>query len=280
MSDNALLKATLQWYLDQGVDEILSDEPADRTKMPVLKPVAEVVASTTATMSVNRQSSKSMTSAPEVQETESFANISAMQAEATSLAANCKSLDELAKAIAGFDGLSIKKTAANMVFADGNPDANVMVIGEAPASDDDRQGKAFMGPAGALLDRILASIELDRNAEAIEQGAYLTNMLNWRPPGNRTPSQGEINISLPFIRRHIELASPKILILLGGGVGKALLDKELSISKLRGSFHDFKGIPTIVTYHPSYLLTTPAQKRSVWKDVLMFDAKREELGLK
>ena len=189
-------------------------------------------------------------------------------------------MDELAKEIEAFDGLSIKKTAANMVFADGNPDANVMVIGEAPASDDDRQGKAFMGPAGVLLDRILASIGLDRNAEAAEQGAYLTNMLNWRPPGNRTPSQGEINISLPFIIRHIELAAPKMLILLGGGVGKALLDKELSISKLRGSFHDFKGIPTIVTYHPSYLLTTPAQKRSVWKDVLMFDAKREELGLK
>ena len=283
MGNEAVLKATLQWYLDQGVDEILGQEPVDRTLMPVL-PTAPALKSassqapkspSTASQTANLSASMS-DDAPQ----ETLANALAMQEQARQLAGGCKNLEELKAAIEGFDGLSIKKTAMNMVFADGNPKASIMVIGEAPAGDDDKQGKPFLGAAGKLLDRILISIGLDRGAEDIKNAAYLTNVLNWRPPGNRTPSQAEMDISLPFIKRHIELVQPKIIVLLGGGPGQLLLDRKESISKLRGSFHEFAGIPSIVTYPPAYLLTTPAQKRAVWQDVLMVDAKRDALKLK
>lgn len=278
MSNKAILKATLQWYLDQGVDEMLEDEAVDRTLMPVLP----VVNKDSAVMESSKRVSvsKPLLEGSEKSDGEFSGNIFEMQSKAASLVSSCNDLKSLEEAIKNFDGLAIKKTAMNMVFADGNPKSNIMVIGEAPFSDDDRQGKPFMGVEGQLLDKILASIGLSRNSEDINQSVYLTNVLNWRPPGNRTPSQAEIDISLPFIKRHIELISPELLILLGGYVGNSLLDKKLSISKFSGSFHDFHGVPTIVTYPPKYLLATPARKRAVWQDMLMFDAKREELGLK
>lgn len=283
MSNHAALKATLQWYLDQGVDEILGEEPVDRTLMPVLPTATAPKPATNSPMSSPQEGSQSQRLSQDISDnpsTETFANAQALQKQARQLAQGCQTLEELKAAIEGFDGISIKKTAMNIVFADGNPKAPVMVIGEAPAGDDDKQGKPFLGSAGQLLDRILVSIGLNRSLEEVAHAVYLTNVLNWRPPGNRTPSEAEMNISLPFIERHIELIAPKIIILLGGGPGKLLLDKTESISKLRGRFHAFNDIPTIVTYPPAYLLTTPAQKRAVWQDILMVDAKRDELGLK
>lgn len=273
MAQNALLKATLQWYLDNGVDEILGDEPIDHTQMPVIEPVLT---------SQQQQSAVKPSLTPPPMSQQSPADLmgaaEAMK-KAQELAQGCSSTEELKAAIADFDGLSIKKTAMNMVFCDGNPKAPIMLVGESPGGDEDRKGKPFVGVSGQLLDRILASIGLNRQEEDPLKSAYISNILNWRPPGNRTPSQSEIDISLPFIKRHIELIEPKILILLGGVAGKAILDRSESISRLRGSFHDLNGVQTIATYHPEYLLRTPAQKRAVWQDVLMINAKREEIDI-
>ncbi|MEM7618535.1 MAG: uracil-DNA glycosylase, partial [Pseudomonadota bacterium] len=200
--------------------------------------------------------------------------------ESKKLAAACTNLDELKQAIANFDGLSVKKTATNMVFSDGNPKADIMLIGEAPGADEDAQGKPFVGASGQLLDKILASIGLARDSKEIDKAVYISNILNWRPPGNRTPTAQEIEISLPFIEKHIELVSPKYLILCGAVPGKSLLNQKASISKLRGKFHEYQAISiqntaqertilALATYHPAYLLRTPAQKRAVWADMLM-----------
>ena len=214
------------------------------------------------------------------------------RAEAEKRAAQATTLEELSDAIAAFDGIALKKTATNMVFADGNPKAPIMLIGEAPGADEDRLGKPFVGVSGQLLDRILAAAGLDRQADTPEEAVYISNILNWRPPGNRTPAPAEIEVSLPFIERHIQLVKPRILILCGGVSAKALLNSEESVSRLRKmGWHDYKprsgnaaadaqAIPAIATYHPSYLLRTPAQKKAVWADMIALTQKRAELGLK
>jgi DNA polymerase len=151
-------------------------------------------------------------------------------------------------------------------------------------------GKPFVGVSGQLLDRILKCIDLDRTQEDAQRAIYISNILNWRPPGNRTPSPAEVEVSLPFIERHIQLVKPKILILCGGVSAKALLSTNDGISKLRKSWKPYRTltpglgqgdpIPAIATYHPAYLLRTPSQKKAVWEDMLNIDAKRAELGLK
>lgn len=204
------------------------------------------------------------------------------RAKAEKLAAAADSLDALRQAIADFDGLAIKKTATNMVFSDGNPEARVMLIGEAPGADEDRQGKPFVGKSGELLDKILSFINLDRKGQDPAQAIYISNILNWRPPGNRTPTPSEIEISHPFIEKHIALVKPEILILCGGIAAKTLLNKSEGITKLRGEWSEFKPqilnseefppIKALATFHPSYLLRNPAQKKSVWKDMLAIQA--------
>ena len=164
-----------------------------------------------------------------------------------------------------------------------------MLIGEAPtAAEEDLEGKAFVGADGELLDKIFAAIDLYRAAEDAESSGYLSHILNWRPPGNRSPNQGEIGVSLPLIEKHIMLVKPKILILCGSITAKTLLGRSESISRLRGSWHDYKpqtaelgyegnAIPAIATYHPSYLLSTPLQKRAAWQDFLSVKSKLREL---
>ncbi len=178
-----------------------------------------------------------------------------------------QSLDELRLMIESFDGCDLKKTAQRAVFADGNPEAKVMLIGEAPGAEEDRIGKPFVGAAGQLLDRMLAAISLDRNS------AYISNVVFWRPPGNRTPSPVEIESCMPFVRRHIALARPQFLVCLGGVAMKAMFNPDLGIMKMRGQWLDFSAdedlapIPTLLTYHPSFLLRTPAAKREAWADL-------------
>jgi uracil-DNA glycosylase len=196
-----------------------------------------------------------------------------MVAQAAALAATCATLEDLKQAIQDFEGLAVKKTATQIVFADGDPSAKIMVIGEAPGADEDRQGKPFVGASGQLLDKILACINLARAPEGGQRPVYISNILNWRPPGNRTPTDQEVQIALPFIQKHIELVNPDYLILSGGVAAKGLIGSSESISRLRGKFHDIliggRKIPAIATYHPSYLLRTPSQKRAVWQDMLM-----------
>ncbi|MCL2673401.1 MAG: uracil-DNA glycosylase [Alphaproteobacteria bacterium] len=160
----------------------------------------------------------------------------------------------------------LKETARNFVFSDGNPDARVMLIGEAPGAEEDRQGIPFVGEAGQLLDRMLAAIGLDRTT------VYITNVLPWRPPANRTPSPDEIAVFLPFVARHIELINPSVIMLLGGTAAQCVLGTSAGITKLRGTWHSYKNergdnIPVMPTFHPAFLLRSPAYKRHVWEDL-------------
>lgn len=192
--------------------------------------------------------------------------------KAKELAANADTLDQLQDIIREFDGLSIKKTAMNCVFAAG-PDAldsiEAMVIGEAPGADEDRQGKPFVGKSGQLLDKMLAAIGLNRS-----ENAYITNVINWRPPGNRTPTDGEISLSKPFIQRHIELVNPPAILLIGGIASKTFVNNYSSLGRLRGSeliIHcNDQEYSARATYHPAYLLRRPAHKRRAWQDLLQF----------
>lgn len=184
------------------------------------------------------------------------------------MAAAAATLDELRAAVGRFEECALKRTATNTVFADGNPKAPLMFVGEAPGADEDLRGLPFVGKAGQLLDRMLAAIGLNR------EHAYITNILFWRPPGNRQPTSGEIAACLPFVERHIELVSPEVLVLLGGTAAKTLLARSEGIMRLRGRWFDYstpglaRPVPALATFHPAYLLRSPGQKRQAWQDFL------------
>jgi uracil-DNA glycosylase family 4 len=201
----------------------------------------------------------------------------AQAALARELAANSATLDELSEHMARFEGCNLKFTAKNMVFADGNPDAAVMLVGEAPGRDEDVEGLPFIGRSGQLLDRMLAAIGLDRTS------VYIANVIPWRPPGNRTPTPHETEICRPFIERQIELAGPRLLITLGGPSAKLLLNTADGILRLRGNWRSHVtasgvSIPTMPTLHPAYLLRNPAHKKLAWRDFLEVKAKLRQLG--
>jgi DNA polymerase len=176
-------------------------------------------------------------------------------------------LDALRQAVENFEGCVLKQTALNTVFADGNPQARVMVVGEAPGADEDRQGKPFVGLSGQLLDAMLAAIGLNRTT------VYISNIVPWRPPGNRPPTPDEIRACLPFIERHISLVHPEILVMLGATAAKALLKTQQGITRLRGQWVAYTNpylgdvIQGLPTFHPAYLLRSPGQKAAVWKDL-------------
>jgi DNA polymerase len=194
------------------------------------------------------------------------------------LAAQAQTIEALAKLISGFDACPLKRTATNTVFADGNPQAPVMIVGEAPGADEDRIGRPFVGRAGQLLDRMLAAIGLDRT------GVQITNVIYWRPPGNRKPTAPEIASCLPFVFRHIVLSRPKVLVLAGGTAASTLLDTTEGITRLRGRWFDLAvpgldtHLPTLPMFHPAFLLRTPERKREAWRDLLALKAKLTELG--
>ena len=178
-----------------------------------------------------------------------------------------------------FEGCSLKHTAMNLVFGDGNPDASIMFIGEAPGADEDRQARPFVGVSGQLLDKMIAAIGLDRTS------AYITNVLPWRPPGNRKPTTSEVTICLPFIRRHINLVAPRVLVLVGGTAASALLGRTEGITRLRGKWLIYCAeggdgayeVPCMPLYHPAYLLRQPALKRDAWRDILAIQERLELL---
>jgi len=185
---------------------------------------------------------------------------------ARDLAADASSLDELQGCLAAFEGCNLKLTAKKLVFADGNPEARLMFVGEAPGRDEDLQGKPFVGRSGQLLDRMLEAIGLDRSS------AYIANVVPWRPPGNRTPTPQETEICKPFIVKQIELVNPDVLVFLGAASAKTLLGVQDGIRKMRGRWMTYPGrskeIAAIATYHPAYLLRSPLEKRLSWRDFL------------
>ena len=250
--------AILEWYLEAGVDEAIDEAPRDHFVMPApamaAAPVQEAPAAATAAATVSAPLRHSPPAA---------------MSAAREMADACNTLAELEAAVRAFDGCAIKKTASKTVFSDGNPQAKIMVIGEAPGAQEDIQGIPFCGPSGALLDKMLAAIGLDRTS------VYISNTVFWRPPGNRQPTPEENSICLPFVEKHIALIAPKLLILSGGTATITLLRKDQSISRLRGKFYEYTNpyistpVQTALTYHPSYLLRTPAHKKLARQDLLM-----------
>ena len=188
-----------------------------------------------------------------------------------------KKLEKLKKSISNIKNCELKKSATNIVFADGNPKAKIMLIGEGPGSNEDQEGLPFVGRAGALLDKMLASIDLDRKK------VYITNVVNYRPPKNRRPTEEEINKYLPYLKKHIEIINPKILVLLGSTALNALIGNEVVISKARGQWiqKQFGECKTsiIVTFHPAFLMRQPAQKKMAWIDLKMIRDKKAELKI-
>jgi uracil-DNA glycosylase len=194
------------------------------------------------------------------------------------LAAACGSLDQLRAAADTFDGCALRQTATRLCFADGCADARVMLIGEAPGTEEDRQGKPFVGPSGRLLDRMLAAIGLDR------QSVWITNVIFWRPPGNRSPTAGEIAVCQPFLERQIELLKPAAIVFVGGIAARALLGVDDGVTRLRGHRYLYRApgltepIPALVMFHPAYLLRQPLNKRFAWRDLLTLQAWLAEPG--
>ena len=192
---------------------------------------------------------------------------------AAATAGEAKTLDELKDALSRFDGCALSKTATNLCFASGNPEAKLMFVGEAPGREEDLQGEPFVGRAGQLLDKMLAAIGRDRTS------CYIANVIYWRPPGNRNPNPEELVACRPFINKQIELVDPDVLVFLGGVPAKEMLSTTDGILKLRGRWRDFdtgkRTIPAIATLHPAYLLRQPAQKKLAWKD---FRAIRDKLA--
>ncbi|WP_339757682.1 uracil-DNA glycosylase [uncultured Hoeflea sp.] len=291
--DTAELAALLQFYAESGMVELCEDAPVDRFQQSAeilqarAKPqprtnVAAPVANSqkpapnqpAAGSSIGRKAA-AQPIAPAPQASQLTIPGAAAFEDARGLAAGANSISELRAALEGFTGCNLRHSAKTMVFADGNPDADVMFVGEAPGREEDLQGTPFVGRAGQLLDRMLAAIGLSRET------AYITNIIPWRPPGNRTPAAHEIELCKPFVERHIALAEPKIVVMLGNIASKSLLDTDKGILSLRGTWMECKAgetaIPAMPTLHPAYLLRNPAQKRLAWADFLSLQDRLEQL---
>lgn len=265
----------LCWYQAMGVDEAVADEPLDwsRYDPPAVVPrVAPAASASPAAAAARRDAPPSApASAPlPIARAAPAAPLDPSALAARDLAAQAPDLDALRASLTTFDGCPLKKTAKNLCFARGNPQARLMLIGEAPGRDEDLQGAPFVGRAGALLDKMLAAIGIGTD------DAYITNVVYWRPPGNRTPTPQEVLACHPFLQRQIELVAPDVLLLLGGAAAKQVLATEEGIMKLRGKWKSYgaggRVIRTMATLHPAYLLRSPAAKRQAWRDLLMVKA--------
>ena len=265
--------AALTWLVDAGADEAIGDEPVDRfvKRQTAVAPTSQSLprlAAAAAPARIARPPADNLLAG--VKEDDSIGTAQALARAAGSLA-------ELKAALEGFEGCGLKKTASHTVFADGNPASRIMFIGEAPGREEDRMGLPFVGRAGKLLDQMMAAIHLDRTR------AYITNVLNWRPPENRDPSPEEAAMCLPFLRRHIELVNPGIIILLGAVAARHVMGFSEGIMKLRGRWLEYRVgdimVPVLPTLHPAYLLRQPAHKKLAWRDLQAAEQKMVSLGL-
>jgi len=257
----------LRWWIEAGVDIALDDTPHDRFAESAAPPPPKAVAAPAAAAPPARSSA----SAPAVAPPDEAAR------SATEAARAARTLDELRAALDAFQGCSLKATATRLVFADGAPDARIMLVGEAPGADEDRIGRPFVGRAGQLLDRMLGSIGLDRTK------VYIANVVPWRPPGNRTPTLQETTICLPFMMRQIALVNPRWLVCLGGSATQTLLGGKEGITRSRGVWREYvnedgRAIPALPMFHPAYLLRTPGAKRWAWADLRKLRRTIEEVG--
>src|SRR5262245_38566420 len=250
----------LAFYLEAGVDCALSEEPVNRLADPELAPAPAPLEAPPV------QIARPMPAAPMLSGlAEAPPAPDAAIASARELARTAPTLEVLRELLEKFDGCALKSTASRLVFADGNPKARVMFVGEAPGRDEDIAGLPFVGRSGQLLDRMIAAIGLDRSK------AYIANVIPWRPPGNRTPTPQETQICLPFIQRQIELVDPDVLVTLGNPSTQALLGTREGIMRTRGKWFDYdtgtRAIRALPTFHPAYLLRSPSYKRMSWQDL-------------
>jgi uracil-DNA glycosylase len=245
--------AALAWQVEAGADEVIGDAPVNRYDLAA-EPVRPLAAKAV-----------SPAAAPEAAAVDPV--IVARQ-----LAGQAQSLDGLRTALAGFDLCDLKKGARNTVFADGNPKARVLILGEAPGADEDREGRPFVGRAGQLLDKMFAAIGLSRTSLDAQSALYITNVMPWRPPGNRDPEPAEIAMMLPFVERHIALADPSVIVVVGNTPLFALTGSK-GILRARGTWTQALGKPLLPMTHPAYLLRNPSAKREAWADLLALQAR-------
>ena len=253
-ADPQSIASVLTWYADHGVDEAIAETPINRLDQA---PATQVAASELPAPSM----AKRIESAPPPPPPASQAVASAKE-----VADSATTMEALHTAIESFDGCALKRTATTTCVYDGSTQARILLIGEAPGAQEDRQGKPFVGPAGQLLDKMLAAIDLDRSK------VLISNMLFWRPPGNRTPTAEEISTCLPFVERMVEIIKPEILIYIGGSAAKAMLGRSEGITRLRGRWftytaRDGREIPATAVFHPAFLLRQPGRKRESWRDL-------------
>jgi uracil-DNA glycosylase family 4 len=256
----------LRWWREAGIDIAMDETPHDRFAESAAALARRAAAPPTREERVETGAAPS----PPVRAAAALAATIAPPDEAarsaTEAAASARTLEELRAALEAFNGCGLKATATQLVFADGAPEAPIMLVGEAPGGDEDRIGRPFVGRAGQLLDRMLASIGLDRTK------VYIANVVPWRPPGNRTPTPQETSVCLPFVRRQIALVNPRVLVCLGGSATQTLLGAKEGITRTRGVWRDYanedgRAIPALPMFHPAYLLRQPAAKRWAWADL-------------
>lgn len=251
--------ALLDWQVELGADEAISETPIDRYALEPQAPKPAAAAP-------QKTAPPPVVAAAEVDPV----------AEAQLAATEASDLPSLAAAMQAFEHCEIKKGARKFVFSDGLPGARVMIIGEAPGRDEDQIGRPFVGQAGQLLDKMLDAIEMDRASEDPAKAVYIANVLPWRPPANRTPEKEEIAMMLPFLARHIALAAPDVIVLMGNTPCQALLGRA-GITRLRGQWTEVLGRPALPMFHPAYLLRQPLAKREAWADLLELRAKLKDL---
>lgn len=247
------LLPVLDWYRAVGVDLAVTDEPIDRfassAAAPRPRPVAEA-------------------------EIAALATAAAAPAETMELAAGAQTMEQLRAVMEAYEGCALKKRATQLCFADGNPEAEIMLVGEGPGEQEDLAGKPFVGRAGQLLDRMLAAIGLDRTT------VFIANMVPWRPPGNREPSPEELALCLPFLYRQVELVAPKVLVTLGNVPTRALFGTTQGITRTRGQWRELTinghGMQALPMLHPAYLLRMPASKALAWRDLLELKRRVDE----
>ena len=278
--------ALLEWQIAMGADEAIDEVARNRLAPPdpgpdraPVDPRPRLPGPTKAAASVAAVVAPPVVSPPVVSPPGPLAEALAAAAQSARLLADgAETIEALAALVAGFDLCPLKRTATSTVFIDGNPAARVMIIGEAPGADEDRIGRPFVGRAGQLLDRMLAAIGLDRT------GVQITNVIYWRPPGNRKPTAAETAACLPFVLRHIALARPRVLVLAGGTAASTLLPVTDGITRLRGRWFELavpgvdSPVPTLPMFHPAFLLRSPERKREAWRDLLALKARLETLA--
>lgn len=262
---NAELLSVLDWYRSAGVDLAVGEEPVDRFAQRA--PAAASAARAVPAASSPDAGAAAAPAGP----------VGGNPSEARALAASAQSLEALRDILNGYNGCGLKFRATQLVFADGNPEARIMLIGEAPGAEEDRQGKPFVGRSGQLLDRMLGAIGLDRTR------VYIVNTVPWRPPGNRTPTPEEMELCLPFLNRQVELVAPRLVLTLGGPAMQTVFKTSSGIIKMRGRWQNVSigahAVDALPTLHPAYLLRNPAAKQQAWRDLLSLRLKMEQEGL-